>query len=220
MGRLVTPAIKHVKHVPEDGEYHQVGGQTVEIPKGNTVGNNELKVLHVAVGVRRGGVVIEHQQNAGDKKEDEQQRGDRPQIVRGSHPERLLAHFDRQPVEEKIAENGQTAGAVGISWAAAKNGLPDFCLAEILQHRLKGCRHLLPQTFRTCAGLMLCNLSTSSSPSAVSEIAKCGSGRGAGPSIFSPSALNLLPWHGHAIMSASGFHCVTQPRWVQTADTA
>src|SRR5216684_4704354 len=33
MGRLVTPAIKHVKQVPEAGEYHQVGGQTVEIPK-------------------------------------------------------------------------------------------------------------------------------------------------------------------------------------------
>jgi len=35
---------------------------------------------------------------------------------------------------------------------------------------------------------------------------------GAGPSIFSPSCLNLLPWHGHAMMPSSGFHAVRQPR--------
>src|ERR1700719_546304 len=71
VGRLVTPAVEHVKHVPEDGEDHQMRGQPVKIPKKDSVGNDELQVLHIPVGMRRSRMVIEHQQNAGDEKNDE-----------------------------------------------------------------------------------------------------------------------------------------------------
>ncbi len=73
---LVAPAVKHVKHVPEDGENHQVRGQAVQIAQKNAVGDYKLQILHVAVRVRRCRMVIKHQQNAGDKENDEQQKGD------------------------------------------------------------------------------------------------------------------------------------------------
>ncbi len=47
-----------------------------------------------------------------------------------------------------------------------------------------------------------------------------GSGLGAGPSIFSPVRLKLLPWQGQAMMPRSWFHAVRQPRWVHTALSA
>jgi hypothetical protein len=121
-----------------------VRGQPVKIAKKNAVGNDELQILHVAVGLRRGWVVIEHQQYAGDEKHDEKNEGGRAQIVRSSDAEGLLADFDRQPVEEKVAEDCEAASAVRIRRATAKNGLPNFRLAKVLQRGKKRGRHRLP----------------------------------------------------------------------------
>src|SRR6266702_5235739 len=120
-------------------------GQPVKITKKDAIRNDELEVFHVAVGMGRRRVVIEHQQDARHKKNDEKDEGDRAQIVRGSHAERLLSNLDWQPVEEKIAENGEAARAVRIRGAAAEDGLPDFGLAKILQSGMECCSHLCPQ---------------------------------------------------------------------------
>ena len=46
-------------------------GQPVKIAKKDAIRNHELKILHIPVGMRHGRVVIEHQQNASDEKNDE-----------------------------------------------------------------------------------------------------------------------------------------------------
>src|SRR6266566_2261364 len=112
-------------------------GEPVKISKEDAVRNDELEVFHVAVGMGRRRVVIEHQQDARHKKNDEKDEGDRAQIVRGSHAERLLSNLDWQPVEEKIAEDGEAARAIGVRRAAAKDGLPDFRFAKVLQRGMK-----------------------------------------------------------------------------------
>src|SRR6266566_1531223 len=115
--------------------------QPVKITKKDAIRNDELKILHIPVGMGRGRVVIEHQQEARHKKNDEKDEGDRAQIVRGSHAERLLSNLDWQPVEEKIAEDGEAARAIGVRRAAAKDGLPDFRFAKILQSGMKSRSH-------------------------------------------------------------------------------
>src|SRR6266446_5212994 len=112
-------------------------GQPVKITKKDAIRNDELKILHVPVGMGRRRVVIEHQQDARHKKNDEKDEGDRAQIVRGSPAERLLSNLDWQPVEEKIAEDGEAARAVRICRAAAKDGLPDFRIPKVLQRGMK-----------------------------------------------------------------------------------
>src|SRR5690348_6300585 len=96
-------------------------------------------------------------------------------------------------MQEEISEDGDAARAIRIRRTAPEDGLPHFSLAK----RFKQCRdvgsHGSLHTFSACEFFTFCSLSTSSSPSGVSEIPKCGSGRGAGPSIFIPSGLNLLP---------------------------
>src|SRR5579859_694917 len=116
-------------------------GQTVKIAKKDAIRNDELKILHIPVGMGRRRVVIEHQQDTRDKKNDEQDEGDRAQIVRGPHAEGFLSNLHRQPVEEKIAEDGEASRAIGVRRAAAKDGLPDFSLAKILQSGLTSRSH-------------------------------------------------------------------------------
>ena len=99
--------------------------QPVQIAQEDPVGNDEPKILHVAVGLGHGGVVVEHQQNAGDKESDEQKEGDGTKIVGSPDAQRFLAHLYGKPVQEKIAEDGQAARAVGMRGTAAEDGLPD-----------------------------------------------------------------------------------------------
>src|SRR5580765_1146843 len=128
-------------------------GQPVKISKEDTVRNDELKIFHIPVGMRRSRMVIEHEQNAGDEKNDEKDEGDRAEVVRGPRAKRLFSNLDRQPVEEKISENGQAARAICVCGAAAKDGLPHFRLAKVLQRGMKSRCHRFSQTFRTCVGL-------------------------------------------------------------------
>src|SRR6266705_1865138 len=82
-------------------------GEPVKIAKKDAIRNDELKILHIPVGMGRGRVVIEHQQDARHKKNDEKDEGDRAQIVRGSHAERLLSNLDGPPEKKKNAEHGE-----------------------------------------------------------------------------------------------------------------
>src|SRR5438477_13911 len=119
-------------------------GEPVKIAQEDTVRNDELKIFHVAIGMGRRRVVIEHQQDTRDKKNDEKDEGDRTQIVRSPNAEGLLSNFDWQPVKEEIAKHGEAARAVRIRGAAAKDRLPDFRFAKTMQHRVKGRSHYFP----------------------------------------------------------------------------
>src|SRR5207302_8965196 len=77
MRRFVAATVEDVKHVPEDGEDHQVRGQAVEIPQEYAVRNDKLEVLHVAVGVWRRRMVIKDQQDSGDEQDDEEEERNR-----------------------------------------------------------------------------------------------------------------------------------------------
>src|SRR5579859_2758740 len=130
MGRFVTAAIKNMKHVREDHEDHQVRGKAVKIAKEDAVRNDELEILHVAIGVRRGGMVIEHQEDAGHEENQKEQERNRAEIIRRADMQRLFADFDRHPVKKEISEDGYAAGAIRIRGAAAKHGLPHFGFAQ------------------------------------------------------------------------------------------
>src|SRR5215467_9783109 len=106
--------------------------KAVKITKENAVRNDKLEIFHVAVGVRSSGMVIEHQQNAGDEQNDEKNERDGAEVIRGADAQRLFADLDRHPMEEKIAEDRKTAGAICVCRAAAKYGLPHFRFTKAL----------------------------------------------------------------------------------------
>src|SRR5579859_1392151 len=220
MRRLVSAAVKNVKHVPENEQDHEMRADTVQVSQEHSAGNHKAQILHVVIRLWRRRMVIEHKQNAGHHQKDEEQQRERAEIVGRPHAQRLFAHLHRKPMEEQVAKHRYAAGAVRICRPAPEDRLPNPGSPEIFNRCVEWGCHGPPHAFRTLSGLMISSLLTNNSPSAVKLIAKCGKGRGAGPSIFVPSRWNLLPWQGHAIMFASGFHWVMQPRCVHTADTA
>src|ERR1019366_4852124 len=121
-------------------------------------------------------------------------------------------------MEEDILLDGERAVQSAIARAAAKDGPPDAAGAQLVDHLvgLNGHAHIL----KYCSGGMSVERSTIRSPSSLTQVLSQGSGLGAGPSIFSPVRLNLLPWQGQAMMPRSWFHVVRQPRCVHTALSA
>ena len=164
-------------------QHHQLRGQSVQIAQEDAVGDDESQIFHVPIGLGHGGVVIKHQQDASDRQHDEKQKGNRAKIVRRPHAQRFLAHFDRQKVQEQVAEYRQAAGAVGERRAAAEYGFPDAGFAQTVQTPLDEDVVAIVSLRLSKPGWRstISSLSTNNSPSAVSEIAKCGSGAGAGP---------------------------------------
>src|SRR5271165_3351747 len=118
-------------------------------------------------------------------------------------------------MEEDVLLDGERAVQRAVSGAAAKHGLPHSASAHFGYDVLGPRGHA--QILKYCSGGMSVERSTIRSPSSLTQVLSHGKGLGAGPSIFSPVRVNLLPWHGQAMMPRSWFHAVRQPRCVQTA---
>src|SRR5215469_10402237 len=82
--RFVATAVKDMEHVPENREHHQVSGEAVEVAEEDAVGYDELEVFHIAVGVRSRWVVVKHQRDTSDEKQDEEKKGNGAKIVGGA----------------------------------------------------------------------------------------------------------------------------------------
>ena len=150
-------------------------------------------------------------------------KGNGAQIVGRAHAQRFLAHLDRQKVQEQIPEDGEAARAVGQRRAAAENGFPDARRAQPLQNpadsrcrRHRSTSHL--QDLACADDLQLVHQQLSVRASAISRNEAAAAAQARRSTV--PSDWNLLPWQGHSIKLSSGFHCVMQPRCVQTAETA
>src|SRR4029077_12657894 len=106
--------------------------------------------------------------------------------------------------------HGEGTAQCAGSGPAAENRTPHPRAAQLVEIVGNCFRHA--HTLTNCMGRMVTERSTIRSPSSLIEVCSQGSGLGAGPSIFSPSRLNLLPWQGQAMMPSSGFQAVMQPR--------
>src|ERR1039458_723881 len=104
-------------------------------------------------------------------------------------------------MQEHILLNGQCTVQGAGTRAAAEDRSPHPAPARFFNHLASLQRHA--HILRYCSGGMLMERSTMRSPSSLTEVLSHGRGLGAGPSIFSPVRVNLLPWHGHAMIPRS-----------------
>src|ERR1035441_10914624 len=146
-------------------------------------------------------MVVQHEQNAGDDQDQERPECERAQIPCCAETHHALADFSREQVEENILLDGQRAVQRTRARSAAKDRSPHTASAHLLDDSacLRGHTHIL----RYCNGGMSVERSTIKSPSSLTQVLSHGKGLGAGPSIFSPVRVNLLPWHGHAMIPRS-----------------
>ena len=65
-GFLYEPGQKHAEHVQPDRDHHQVRRPAMHVAQQLAEGNVVLEIKHVAERLHLAGVVIEHQQHAGE----------------------------------------------------------------------------------------------------------------------------------------------------------
>src|ERR1700674_61250 len=163
-------------------------------------------------------MVIEHQGNASGYSYEKGSEGQSAQIPSGAEAEHAGPRLGGEKVQEYVLLHSERPVQSAGSGPAAENRTPNPRAAQLLEVVRECFRHA--HTLTNCMERMLMERSTIRSPSSLTQVCSQGSGLGAGPSIFSPSRLNLLPWQGQAMIPNSGFHAVRQPRWVQTALSA
>ena len=117
-------------HVEEGCEHHHVGRPPVHVPQKEAVVHHERELLHVAVGLRHGGVVIEHQEHPGRDEDEGARERDPSEPVRVGETERPLPYLDGMDVQEEVLEDEQGSVAVGGRGAVAHDrpidaGIPD-----------------------------------------------------------------------------------------------
>jgi hypothetical protein len=83
--------------------------------------------------MRRGRVVIEHQQNTGNEQHQEKNEGDGAEIIGRTDAQRFFPNLDWQPMQKEISEDREAARPIRVRWTAAKDGLPDFRFPKALQ---------------------------------------------------------------------------------------
>src|SRR5271165_6399 len=178
----------------------------------------ELQVFHIRVGLRDRRMVVEHQQDTRNHKDEERPEGQGAQIPGRAELQRPLPRLDRKQMQKNVLLHEQCPAKVAVAAPAPEDGAPNTVRAYLFDELVDRVGH--GYTLTSCLMAMALERSTSRLPSSLSHMRNQGSGLGAGPSIFTPSLLNLLPWQGQAMMPRSGLYAVRQPRCVQMAERA
>ena len=116
-GRLVGPVVEDPRHVQEHRQHHEVGGPPVHVPHEQAEGHRRLQRVDVVPGLRRGRPVEEHQEDAGDREQDEEEEAQAAEAERVAHLHRVALHLDRvQVVQHRVHDHvGPVPGAVGVA---------------------------------------------------------------------------------------------------------
>src|SRR6266542_3033287 len=101
-------------------------------------------------------------------------------------------------MQEHVALHGQRAVQFADAFAAAKDRSPHSAAMQLINVAMNVFSH--GYTCTSCLEESGLERSTINSPSSLSHMRSHGSGLGAGPEIFTPTQLNLLPRNGNAMM--------------------
>jgi hypothetical protein len=85
--------VEDAAHVQEHGEHHEVRAPPVHVAHERAEGDRGLQRLHRRPCRRRGRPVEEHQEDAGDREQDEQEEGEPAQAERVRHLHRVRFTF-------------------------------------------------------------------------------------------------------------------------------
>ena len=102
---LVGAGQEHAHQVQEHRGHHQVGGDAVHRADPRAEGDDELDVLHRAVGPLDRGHVEEEERQAGEDEQEEQRGADRAEPERVVPVERRLVDLRREPVEREVGDD-------------------------------------------------------------------------------------------------------------------
>ena len=128
----VGSAIEDFEHVGEDEEDHSLSGPAMEVAEEESGGDDELEVLHVGVGLGDGGVVVEHEQDAGGDEDEEGPEGEGSEVPGGAELQHSGADFGGEEVEEEVLLDGEGAMQRTVPGTATEDGAVHPVLLDLL----------------------------------------------------------------------------------------
>ena len=138
--RLVGAVVEDARHVQEHRQHHQVGAPSVHVPHQQPERHRRLQVGDVVPGRRRLRPVEEHQEDAGDRQQDEQEEAEPAEAQRVADLDRVALHLDRvQVVQHRVHDHvAAVARAVGVALAEDRAGPEDAAPGLAALHRVDG----------------------------------------------------------------------------------
>jgi len=149
----------------------------MKVSQENPRGDDKLQILDVCIALWNGGVIVEHQQNAGGHLNRKRAQSQRAQIPGDAETQLLLVHACGEDLFELFPPATQ-------------------CVKGILYHTMRfGFQARLHDQTRTYsrAAVTLTERSTIKLPSSLIQVLSQGRARGAGPARTLPSRSNWLP---------------------------
>ena len=157
--RLVGAVVEDARHVQEDRQHHEVRGPSMHVSHKRTERHRRLEVLHVRVRVGDGRPVEEHQEDAGDREQDEQEERQAAEAQRVGDLHRVPLHLHRVKVVQHVVHDhvGAVTGAVGVALAVDRAGpedrVPRLRAARLVADRGDALRHLGPMPVSVAAAV-------------------------------------------------------------------
>ena len=131
---LVRAGKKDAEHVQLDGDDHQVGSPAMHIAQQFAEGHVVLEVEHVAKGLHFAGMVVEHQQHAGEREDDEQIKSDATHAPGVAVADGVTIDFGRMQMQENVGEHAEGAIAWRVVVLMAENRSVNQGLGRLLQN--------------------------------------------------------------------------------------
>ena len=145
-GRLVGAVVEDPRHVQEHRQHHEVRGPSVHVPHEQAEGDRGLQRVDVVPRLRRGRPVEEHQEDAGDREQDEEEEAKPAEAERVAHLHRVALHLHRvQVVQHGVHDHvGPVPGAVGVALpedrAGPEDRVPGLGALDLVGELLRACR--------------------------------------------------------------------------------
>jgi len=105
-GRLVGTVIEDAGHVQEDGQHHEVRRPSVHVPDQQTERHRGLQDVDVVPRLGRCRAVEEHQEDAGDRQQNEEKEAEPAEAQGVADLHRVTLHLHRvQVVEHRVHDH-------------------------------------------------------------------------------------------------------------------
>jgi hypothetical protein len=133
-GSAIRAPIEDFEHVREDQEDHQLCRPAMQVAEKESGRYDKLQVLHVGVCLGHGGMVVQHEQNAGDDQDQERSERQRAQVPRSAEAHHALAHLCREEMKKDVLLDGERAMQRAVARAAAKDRSPHPARAHLFDN--------------------------------------------------------------------------------------
>src|SRR5439155_10837681 len=131
---LVRASEKHAKHVELDGDDHQVRGPAMHVAQQFAEGHVVFEIEHISESLHFAGMVVKHQHDASERKDDEQIKGDAAHAPGVAVANGVTINLGRMQMEKNVGEHAEGAVARRVVVLVAENRSVDLGLGGLLEY--------------------------------------------------------------------------------------